>query len=165
MPCNFVVFSKDNVVITPISPLHYWLPICKNSKQQDPALVAHAMAQQLGISGEARLEHLGDHSRCTTADGLHITKCYGLTLATCVPLSPDTANGPHTPRWYSAMHFLAIIAQATGDITLQPKLKLNWCTANFLLQGLIGTTHATHPVKNTQLEPKTHHLYWESVLL
>jgi hypothetical protein len=63
------------------------------------------------------------------------------------------------------VHFLAIIAQATGDITLQPKLKLNWCTANFLLQGLIGTRHATHSIKKTQLVPKTPHLYWESVLL
>jgi hypothetical protein len=65
------IFAKNNVVITHISPLHYWLPICKNSKQREPALVACAMAQQLGISGETRLEHLGDHSRCKVADGLH----------------------------------------------------------------------------------------------
>jgi hypothetical protein len=72
------------------------------------------------------------------------------------PLSPDIANGPHTPRWYSAMHFLAIIVHATDDITLQPKLKLNWCTANFLLQGLIGTRHAIHPIyKKINWCPKT----------
>jgi hypothetical protein len=49
------------------------------------------------------------------------------------------------------MHFLAIIAHATGDITLQPKLKLNWCTANFLLQGLIGTRHDTHPIRKNSV--------------
>jgi hypothetical protein len=28
------IFSKDNVVITPISPLHYWLPICRTASSK-----------------------------------------------------------------------------------------------------------------------------------
>ena len=49
------------------------------------------------------------------------------------------------------MRFLAIITHATGDITLQLKLKLNWRTENFLLQGIIGTRHDIHSIEKNSV--------------
>ena len=130
------VFSCGKLIIRQMSSMHWWMPLSSNEQKRVPELVAEAMARSLGINGDYCLEHLGDHSRFSTDIGLHVTKCYGISLPTCIALRPSLLEHSRRTMWYSAIYFFAMMARATSSITLQPKLSLNWCTTDFMLWRL-----------------------------